>query len=48
LPSASRKDIKIAPAIGGARPQKNFFSFLPPLIFCFQKPKENHNVKRIK
>ena len=33
------KNIKIAPAIGGS---------LPPLIFCFQKQKENRNVKRIK
>ena len=33
------KNIKIAPAIGGS---------LPPLIFCFPKQKENHNVKRIK
>ena len=33
------KNIKIAPAIGGA---------LPPLIFCFRKQKRNCNVKRIK
>ncbi|TRZ93942.1 hypothetical protein D4R78_07420 [bacterium] len=30
-------------------PKKEFlFLFLPPLIFCFQKGKENRNVKRIK
>jgi len=30
-------------------PKKEFlFLFLPPLIFCFQKRKENHNVKGIK
>ena len=46
---ARHKNIKITPAIGGARPQKRiFFLFWPPLVFCFQKQKRNCNVKRIK
>jgi len=43
------KNIKIAPAIGGLCPQKEFlFFFSAPLIFCFRKRRRNCNVKRIK
>jgi len=38
LPQARHKNIKIAPAIGGARPQKRIaFSLFPPFNFLFSE-----------
>jgi len=43
------KTSKSPPPLAGLCPQKEFlFLFFPLLIFCFQKQKEKHNVKRIK